>query len=98
MLRIAIPALLLAAGCVMHVHDRHGTEVRVKVPPPPPPRVVLVKGSCPDRDHVWVDGHYDYLGGRYVWINARWVVPPKGTRVFVAGHWRSGVWVVGRWR
>lgn len=97
MLRNLVPALLLAAGCVVHVHDRNA-KVRVSVPPPPPPRVVLVKGARPGPTHVWVQGHYDYVRGRYVWVDGRWVVPPKGRRVFIAGYWRSGVWIAGFWR
>ena len=96
MFRILIPALFLA-GCAIHAHDEDN-EVRVEVPPPPPPQVVLVKGTCPSPDHVWVDGHYNYVNESYVWVDPHWAVPPKGKRVWVKGYWRDGGWIGGRWR
>jgi len=53
-----------------------------------PQGVNVVSFKAPSKEELAHD---------FLW-RAHRVVPPKGTRVFVAGHWRSGVWVVGRWR
>lgn len=57
-----------------------------------PPESSSRRGPSP------VDGHYDCARGRYVRADPRWAVPPKGKRLYVAGSWRSGVRVAGRWR
>ena len=73
---------------------------RVPVAPPPP----MARGyvpATPGVGFVWVDGYYDWRGGRHQWVAGRWMRPPRGRAVWVPGgwvqsprgyHWRSGYW------
>jgi hypothetical protein len=59
--------------------------------PPPAPRVVRV---TPRPGHVWIHGHWERHGSRWVWSNGYWVRARSGHA------WRPGAWVqVGaRWQ
>ena len=64
---------------------------------PPPPRVVVM----PVRPgHVWVDGHWTWSGGRWVFVNGHYQAVRHGHR-WVPGHWqatpRGHRWVPGHW-
>jgi hypothetical protein len=97
---------ILIAGSVgaCTVHGRaagtyHGPSAGVVVydppPSPPPRRHVVVRPG-----YVWIEGRYDYHGGRYVWRDGYYERERRG-HVYRPGRWqRSGrghVWVEGRW-
>ena len=64
---------------------------------PPPPRYVEV---APRPGFVWIQGRWDYRGGRYVWMNGRWERERAGY-VYAPGRWdhrgNGYVWVNGGW-
>jgi hypothetical protein len=62
-------------------------RVAVVVPAPPAPYVVGAVGYAPGPGYVWVDGFWNLNGGRWVWANGRWAVPPRGHAVWVADRW-----------
>lgn len=91
-------ALVMAAGTgnAAEIYFRFGPPP----PPPPPPREVIVVRPTPR--HVWVDGYYRWDGHKYKWHRGRWVVPPRGKKVWVPGRWERGhrghIWIEGYWR
>jgi hypothetical protein len=70
-------------------------EVDVAPPPPPPARVVEVRPGF-----IYVEGRYEWRGGRHVWVDGRYERERRGYR-YVQGRWdrrgRRPVWVEGRW-
>ena len=50
----------------------------------------------PGPDYIWIDGDWQWVGGRYVYRNGYWG-HPRGGRVWVTGSWeqRGNGW---RWR
>jgi hypothetical protein len=73
-------------------------QVYIRVGPPAP--VVERYGRPPHRGYVWVAGHQQWNGRRYVWVAGSWTAPRPG-RAWVAGHYRHDprgyVWVAGYW-
>ena len=80
--------LLLAmamTGCVVapdQGHD-HGGIVMVA---PPPPRVEVI-GAAPSAGYVWIDGYWNWVGGRHEWVAGHWAAGRPGY------HWAAHHWV-----
>jgi hypothetical protein len=85
----------LLAGCAAN-----GAYV-ARFGPPPPPRYGVV-GYAPRPGFVWTEGFWDRRGGQWVWIDGRWLRPPRPRAVWVAPGWREehGGWRLhrGYWR
>jgi hypothetical protein len=86
-----------AGGCVVRGSGYvSGPTVEI-YEEPPPPRVVTV---TPRAGYVWIDGRWDWRGGRYVWLDGRWERERVGY-YYTQGRWdrrgRNHVWVEGRW-
>jgi hypothetical protein len=39
----------------------------------------------PRSNALWIDGHWAWRGGKFVWQRGGWVVAPEGARF---AHWR----------
>ena len=84
----------LLTGCA-------GGYYSARIGAPPPPRYGFV-GVAPGPGYVWTDGFWDLRGGRWYWVNGRWMRPPRGRSVWVPNEWRheSGRYQLrrGYWR
>jgi hypothetical protein len=93
------PAVLL--GVVLLGGAIGVAQTVIRVAPPPPVRVGVV-GVAPHPGYVWVGGYQSWNGTRYVWVNGRWVRPPRAGVIWVSPRWVSsgGGWVFykGYWR
>jgi hypothetical protein len=76
----------------------------VVAPAPPPPireEVVPVPPGPPDRA-VWVQGHYEWSGRGYFWVNGHYIERPEPGLFWEPGRWipRHGhwEWTGGHWR
>ena len=70
-------------------------------PPPPPMRSYAYRPSMPGHGYVWVDGYWNFFGGRYSWVSGYWMRPPFSGGFWVAprytsGHFYRGFWGGGR--
>ena len=54
---------------------------------PPPPRYGVV-GVAPGPGYLWTDGWWDLRGRNWVWVQGRWVRPPRRSAVWVRPEWR----------
>jgi hypothetical protein len=61
-------------------HARQPRSEYSPVPYPPPAGFSEVVPPAPNRDALWVDGHWAWRGRTYVWQRGGWVAPPKGAR------------------
>lgn len=77
-----------------------GCAATVYVPESPPPPKAEVKPPAPGPHAVWIDGHWKWSHGRYVWVPGYWVKKSHGQ--WVPGHWdkrpHGWVWMEGHWR
>ncbi len=55
------------------------------MPYPPPAAFAEVVPPKPNGDALWIDGHWAWRGGQFVWERGGWVAPPAGSRF---AHWR----------
>lgn len=87
--------VLVAAGPVL----ARPPEVII-VPQPPPPVVIETRPYPPAPHAVWIDGHWEWTGRRYVWVAGFWEMRPRGH--WAPGHWRTvpggWAWAPGGWR
>ena len=74
---IALGTLLTGCAANGAAYVRYG---------PPPPRYGVV-GVAPGTGFVWTDGYYDWRGGSYVWVQGRWLRPPRPHAAWVPGAW-----------
>jgi len=97
---LAIAASLGGVGCMVSGDAAVYTPDVVVTTAPPEP-VYEVEVTQPRPGMVWIGGHYDYVGGRYVWRRGYYEHARPG-RVWVPARWenRNGryVRVEGRWR
>ena len=67
----------------------------------PPPTRYERRGARPNRNAIWINGHWNWNGRSYVWVSGRWNTARAG-RTWINGHWehrgRTWVWIDGRWR
>jgi hypothetical protein len=56
---------------------------------PPPPHPVKVRPAIPFATAVWIDGHYAYRRGRYVWVPGGYVRAPHPRAHWVPGRWKK---------
>lgn len=78
--RVLGPAMLVLgaslAGCVIAPYPRYGghdghDDSGVVVVEPPPVRIER-PGPPPAVGYLWIDGFWNWSGGRHVWIPGRW--------------------------
>jgi hypothetical protein len=99
MLAKVVPVAVLAAstilcGCVV--------EERVAyVHFPPPPEAAEVVAVAPTPDRVYIRGHWEWEGSRYVWVGSRYIRRPNPHAAWVEAHWQSSprgwYWQNGHW-
>ena len=63
-------ASLLSVGTLAVPTAAQAQPVTIQVAPPPP-RSERV--PPPRRGYVWAPGHYEWRGGRHVWVRGYWV-------------------------
>jgi hypothetical protein len=54
---------------------------------PPAPRYAII-GSAPGPGYVWTNGYWDWRGRNWVWVDGRWLRPPRSRAVWVGPEWR----------
>ena len=60
--------------------------------PPPAPSYAYDRPPMPGPDYFWVDGYWNWMGGRYSWVGGYWMLPP-----YAGGYWISPRYVGGRY-
>jgi len=91
------PLAACASAPARYDYDR----VYVREGPPPVRREIVVER--PNRDYVYIRGHWIYgRDGRYAWIPGQWIRPEGRRHSWVDGRWahdRSGwYYIEGHWR
>jgi hypothetical protein len=85
---LAATSLMPLAGCVIAPIDPYyGGEVVTVAPPAP---YAEVYGAAPMAGGVWINGYWNWGGGRYAWRPGYWSPPRPGY------HYRPHRWVPHR--
>ena len=67
----------------------------------PPRPIVEKRPKRPNKNAMWIPGHWQWRGGKHVWVSGHWDKKPRG-EAWVPGKWvkkpRGWVWVPGHWR
>ena len=88
-------------GRVVAVSDPAGGVDVVYVQKAPPKAKTEVRPKRPNKNAVWVPGHWQWNGRKHVWKAGHWDKRPGG-KTWAPGHWqkkpRGWVWAPGRWR
>jgi hypothetical protein len=98
--KMVLAGVLGVTGCYATVAAPPPGEVVVETAPPPPPREVIP--AAPQPGYVWIEGHWQWNGVRYVWVGGYYVAPrvgfawvphrwwrgPRGRWHYGAGYWR----------
>ena len=75
----------------------HAQKIFVKIQPVAPR---FERPPAPSRNHVWVEGEWEWSGDHYVRKEGYWVVP-RPHEVWVTGHWKRAyggwAWAPGHW-
>lgn len=87
-----LSGVLLAASAALAACG--GGAAFVALGPPPPPRYAVI-GVAPGPGFIWADGFWDLRGRNWVWVEGRWVRPPRARAAWVRPEWRQEG---GRWR
>lgn len=75
---------------------------RVVVSKPNRPRVIVKKPNRIRRNHIWIEGHWQWSDfyGEYIWIKGKWVRKKRGF-FWVPGFWEVSpggfIWIEGYW-
>ena len=64
--------------------------VRMDTNGPPPALLADPRGPAPSPESVWVEGYWQWSGGRYAWVFGEWAIPPgKPPCAWVPARWTS---------
>ncbi|MBV8844787.1 MAG: YXWGXW repeat-containing protein [Bryobacterales bacterium] len=66
-------------------------------PAPPPAPAYAYQPPAPGPGYLWIDGFWNFAGGRYVWSNGYWTLPPYGGSYWVAPRYYGGRFYGGHW-
>jgi hypothetical protein len=70
----------------------NGSDQGVDAPAPPPmPNYAYQRPPMPGPGYYWVDGNWNFIGGRYSWVAGYWTLPP-----FAGGYWTAPRYYGGR--
>ena len=90
-----VVGVLLAAGCAS------GNRPVKQLPPAPPAVTVERVAARPSMDAVWIGGHYEWEKKKWVWVDGKWVVPPRPNAIWIGGRWvkhKDGwTWMPSHW-
>ena len=65
--------------------------------PPPIPRFANRRPPMPGAGYFWVDGYWNFLGGRYSWVGGYWMRPPYAGGSWVRPRYSGGRFFRGFW-
>jgi len=65
--------------------------------PPPIPSYAYQRPPMPAPGYYWVDGYWNFIGGRYSWVAGYWMVPPYAGGYWIAPRYSSGRFFRGYW-
>lgn len=100
---IATVALcLFATSCSAPGVDPPARITAIVAPYPPPPKRAEIPPPPPSAtDVLWLEGHWSWVGAKYVWTSGHYVQRPTPTANWSPGYWDRDsdgwLWTEGHW-
>jgi WXXGXW repeat (2 copies) len=70
-------------------------------PYPPPGILAEIPPRAPAPNSLWLVGHWNWNGAKYVWTPGQYIQRPAPTANWMPGYWeqqtRGWVWTDGHW-
>jgi hypothetical protein len=84
----AAPVLSAAlVGCVVApAQPYYGSDVVYAAPPAPYAEYI---GPPPVVGYVWINGYWNWVGSRHVWVGGHWTAPPQPGYRWVPHRWQQ---------
>lgn len=100
-LAVVVLTAVFASGCLVG-RGAWGSSWGAPEPvfaaqPPPAPISAVGPVGAGAPGHAWVDGHYDFRNGQYVWVNGHWERPPQPGWAWQQPAWHDNRWNPGFW-
>ncbi len=100
----AVATILITAlvGCTAPSDDLgKGAAGDVAAPYPPPAILAEIPPPAPALNSLWLVGHWNWDGNKYIWTPGRYFQRPLPTANWMPGYWeqesRGWVWTDGHW-
>jgi WXXGXW repeat (2 copies) len=92
-----LASLILASAVSAPAFAQVGIYIRHE----PPPLRYEVRSAMPGPGYAWVDGYWNWYGGRYVWAPGVWRRPPYAGAYWTHPHYdhydRGWAYHEGHW-
>jgi hypothetical protein len=96
-LRLALLALLAVVLSFIGSTQASAQSVSIRIGTPPPPMVYERPWAPPYRSAVWLPGHHEWIGGRWVWIAGYYTYPPRRGGYWMPARYHHGYYYPGHW-
>jgi WXXGXW repeat (2 copies) len=104
MVRVAVAATVAVAlaGCAAPGNNSaENAAAGVAAPYPPPAVLAEIPPPVPAPNSLWLVGHWNWNGAKYLWTPGRYIQRPLPTANWMPGYWeqesRGWVWTDGHW-
>jgi hypothetical protein len=100
---VAVTAVCAALlfGCSALSYNPPGHSATAVAPYPPPPKRAEIPPPPPAADLLWLVGHWNWDGVKYVWTPGHYVQRPTPSANWLPGYWEQGStgwqWTEGHW-
>jgi len=64
---------------------------------PSPPPTYAYQPPAPGPNYIWINGFWNFTGGRYVWTNGYGALPPYAGGYWIAPRYYGGRFYAGHW-
>jgi len=96
-LRTAALGAVAAITLLISTGTASALDLGIQVGGPPPPPRIEHRWARPYPNAVWIGGHNEWRGGRWVWVGGYYGYPPYPGAIWIDGHYRHGYWRPGHW-
>ena len=97
----AVSSAALLLGCAASQPGFVGNTASV-APYPPPPQRAEIPPPAPSTESLWLVGHWNWNGAKYVWTRGAYVQRPEPTVNWMPGYWQEQsagwIWTDGHWQ
>jgi WXXGXW repeat (2 copies) len=94
-------AAAASAGCSAPSPNMVKDTAAIVAPYPPPAILAEIPPPAPAPNSLWLVGHWNWEGGRYLWTSGRYIHRPAPAANWVPGYWeqesQGWVWTDGHW-
>ncbi len=88
-------------GCAAPSPNLTMGTATIAAPYPPPAILAEIPPPAPAPNSLWLVGHWNWSGAKYVWTPGQYIQRPAPTANWMPGYWeqesQGWVWTDGHW-